>query len=122
MYLAVYHCVRSVCIRSYSGPYFHAFGLNMERYGVSLRIQSEYAKIGTRITPNKETFHVVHVFNEKTITSKEGKYRMERKLRFIKLMTRMWDILNMYLVAFAKSLNNADLERFSGRNNPRLDF
>ena len=34
----------------------------------------------------------------------------------------MWDILNMYLVAFAKSLDNVDLERFSGRNNPRLDF
>ena len=34
------HSVRSVRIRSYSGPYFPAFGLNTERYGVSLRIQS----------------------------------------------------------------------------------
>ena len=30
------------------GPYFHAFGLNTERYGVSLRIQSECRKIRTR--------------------------------------------------------------------------
>ena len=26
------HCVKSVLIRSYSGPYFPAFGLNTERY------------------------------------------------------------------------------------------
>ena len=38
------HCVKSVHIRSYSGPYFPAFGLNMERYGVSLRILSEWRK------------------------------------------------------------------------------
>ena len=28
------HCVKSVLIRSYSGPYFPAFWLNTERYGV----------------------------------------------------------------------------------------
>ena len=32
----------------FSGPYFPAFGLNEERYSVSLRIQSECAKIWTR--------------------------------------------------------------------------
>ena len=32
----------------FSGPYFPAFGLNRERYGVYLRIQSEYGKIQTR--------------------------------------------------------------------------
>ena len=32
----------------FSGPYFPAFGLNTERYSVSLRIQSEYGKIRTR--------------------------------------------------------------------------
>ena len=31
-----------------SGPYFPVFGLNTERYGVSLRIQSECWKIWTR--------------------------------------------------------------------------
>ena len=32
------HCVKSVRIRSFSGPYFPAFGLNTERYSVSLCI------------------------------------------------------------------------------------
>ena len=34
--------------RVFSDPYFHAFGLNMERYEVSLRIQFECGKIRTR--------------------------------------------------------------------------
>ena len=53
------HCVKSVRIRSYSGPYFTAFGLNTERYGVSLRIQSNCGKIRTRINPNTDTFYAV---------------------------------------------------------------
>ena len=59
----VIHCVKTVRIRSYSGPYFPAFGLNTDQNnseyghfsrsdGVSLRIQSECGKIWTRITPN----------------------------------------------------------------------
>ena len=55
-----YHCVKSVHIRSYSGPYFPAFELNTERYGVFLRIHSEFGKMRTRITPNTDTFHAVH--------------------------------------------------------------
>ena len=31
----------------------------MERYGVFLRIQCEYGKIRTRITPNMELFYAV---------------------------------------------------------------
>ena len=42
------HYVKSIQIRSFSGPYFPAFGLNIEIYGVNLRIQSEYRKIRTR--------------------------------------------------------------------------
>ena len=38
---------------------FPAFGLNTERYGVSLRIQSECGKIWARITPNTDTFRDV---------------------------------------------------------------
>ena len=53
------HCVKSAGIRSYSGPHFPAFGLNTERYKVSLRIQSECGKMRTRITPNTDTFHAV---------------------------------------------------------------
>ena len=54
------HCVKSFRIRSYSGPHFPAFGLNTERYGVSVRIQSKCKKIRTSITPNKDTFHAVN--------------------------------------------------------------
>ena len=31
----VFHCVKSVRIWNYSGPYFPTFGLNMEKYGVN---------------------------------------------------------------------------------------
>ena len=55
----IIHCVKSVRIQSYSGTYFPAFGLNMDRYSVSLRIQSECRKIQTKITPNTNTFHAV---------------------------------------------------------------
>ena len=48
MLISVRHSVKSVHIRSYSGPYFPAFGLNTEKYSVSLRIQSECGKIRTR--------------------------------------------------------------------------
>ena len=53
------HCVKSVCIRIYSGRPFPAFGLNTERYSVSLFIQSECGKKRTRITPNTDTFYAV---------------------------------------------------------------
>ena len=53
------HCVKSVRIRSFSGPYFPAFGLNTEICGVSLHIQSECGKMRTRKTPNTVTFHAV---------------------------------------------------------------
>ena len=43
-----WHCVKCVQIRRFSGPYFPAFGLNTERYFVSLRIQFECGKILTR--------------------------------------------------------------------------
>ena len=53
------HCVKSVRIRSYSGLYFPAFGLNTKRHSVSLRIQSECGKTRTRITPNTYTVYAV---------------------------------------------------------------
>ena len=53
------HCIKSVCIRSFSGPYFPAHGLNAERYELSLRIQSECGKIRTRKTLNTDTFQIV---------------------------------------------------------------
>ena len=59
----VKNCVKIVLIWLYSGPYFPAFGLNMERYKVSLRIQSECGKIRTRITPNTDTFYAVKLID-----------------------------------------------------------
>ena len=53
------NCVKSVRTRSYSGLHFPAFGLNAERYSVSLRIQFECGKMQTRITPNTDTFYAV---------------------------------------------------------------
>ena len=41
-FIGVSHYVKSVRIRSFSGPYFPAFGLNTD--GVSLLIQSECGK------------------------------------------------------------------------------
>ena len=37
----IIYYVKSVSIRNLSGPYFPAFGLNMERCGVYIRIQSK---------------------------------------------------------------------------------
>ena len=53
------HYVKSVRIRSFSGPYFPALRRNTERYSISLCIQSECRKERTKKTPNKDTFHVV---------------------------------------------------------------
>ena len=55
-YLTGSHCVKGVCIRSFSGPYFLALGMNTERYSVPLHIQSECGKIRTRKTPNTDPF------------------------------------------------------------------
>ena len=44
----------------FSGPYFPAFGLNTERYGVPLRIKSKCGKIRLEKTPHLDTFHAVY--------------------------------------------------------------
>ena len=61
-YHRVIYCVKSVRIRRYVGLYFPSFGLNTERYSVSLRIQSECRKIQTKITPNTDTFYAVILY------------------------------------------------------------
>ena len=42
------HCVKSVQVKRFSGPYFPVFGLNTKIYPVNLGIQSKYGKIRTR--------------------------------------------------------------------------
>ena len=59
MILTFIHCVKSVRIRSCSGPHFSAFELNTEKYSVTLGIHSEYGEVRTKITPNTDTFHAV---------------------------------------------------------------
>ena len=48
--------MKNVCIRSFSGPYFSAFGLNKEIYPENFHIQSYYGKIENRQTPNTDTW------------------------------------------------------------------
>ena len=64
-YLPCLQCVKSVRVRTYSGPHFPAFGLNTGRYSVYFRIQSQWGKIRTRITPNTETFYAVFKARER---------------------------------------------------------
>ena len=60
------YCMKSVRIRSFSGLFFPAFGLNTEIYFVFLRIQPECGKIRTKKTPNTDNFHAV-VINLSTL-------------------------------------------------------
>ena len=68
------HCVKSVYIPNFSGPYFPTFGLNTKRYYVPLRIQPECGKIQTRKTPNTDTFRVV-MSQEVSHTNKKMQYQ-----------------------------------------------
>ena len=43
----------------FSSPYFPTFGMNTERYSVSLRIQSKCGKIRTGKTPNTDFYYAV---------------------------------------------------------------
>ena len=55
------HYMEGIGIRSFSSPYFPAFGLNTETQFASLRIQSNCGKIRIRKTSNRDTFHAVCV-------------------------------------------------------------
>ena len=58
--LKQYHCVKIVCIRSFSGPYFLAFGLNKDRYGCGKMQENTDQKI-----PNTVTFYAVYTIQWK---------------------------------------------------------
>ena len=53
----VSHCVKSVQIRSFSGPYFPAFGMNTEKYSEIL--SQNAGKYGQEKTTYLGTFHAV---------------------------------------------------------------
>ena len=80
------YCVKSVRIRSFSGPYFPAFGLNTERYSVlcispySVRMRENTEQK----TPNTDTFHAVII----STTTKKGNYEaLQNILQRLKVFT-----------------------------------
>ena len=62
----ILHCVKGVHTQSFFGPYFPVFGLNTERYSVSLRILSECRKMRNRTTPNRKIFRSALLIRQKT--------------------------------------------------------
>ena len=80
-----FHCVKSVVIWSFSGPYFPAFGLNTESCEVSLLcIQSKCGKMRTRKSPNTDTSHAVHL---KHINTNKKTYKAPHNKTSITLCT-----------------------------------
>ena len=68
------HCVKSVHIRSYSGPYFPAFGLNMDRYSV-LRISPYSVRMRENTDQNNSEYgHFLRSEYFSSHTEKSNKY------------------------------------------------
>ena len=88
------YCVKSVRIRSFSGSYFPSFGLNTERYSVSLRIQSECGKIRTRKTSNTDTFHAV------IFTRGEKNFLLGEVCKFAQNLSNSFNDLDLFNVLF----------------------
>ena len=83
-----FQCVKSVQIRRFFGQYFSVFGLNTERYFVSLRIQSTCSKIRTRKSfvfgyfSRSVCFHILHkiFFIQKLVTAYFTSYLTTKKI------------------------------------------
>ena len=58
------HCMKSVRVRSFSDPFFPAFGLNAKIYGLNLRIQFERGEMQTRKIPNTNTIYAVLIISD----------------------------------------------------------
>ena len=93
-YISLYHCVKSVRIQIFSAPYFPAFGLNKERYSVSLYIQSECGKMRTRETPNKETFHFSRSAKQHFDVSKQHSFEINKTIWHLQEIS--WNGNNAY--------------------------
>ena len=59
--LPTVHCVKSVYIRSFSGPHFNAFGLNAERYNLGPNIYDVHMDEGWR------SLEICHVFADSIV-------------------------------------------------------
>ena len=76
--------MKNVGIWSFSGPYFPAFGLYGEIRSISLGIQSECGKIGTRKTPNMATFYAVVIYLVNARIKTQAKENLRSMHGFIK--------------------------------------
>ena len=86
-------CVKSVRIRSFSGPYFSAFIQTTERYEVSLRIQSKCGKIRTKKLRIRTLFtQCVSVENDIAISFAPNTVLLKRKQS---AMYSNWSFLQM---------------------------
>ena len=121
----IYHCVKSVDIRSYSGLYFPAFGLNTKRYwlntkrySVSLRIQSECGKIRIRMTPNTNTFYAV--YDKRKCIGSIDKLNMKYfAVLLFPLVKVNFNIFCKWLSYFQFSLNKAWIYQTRVQNKPK---
>ena len=96
------HCVKSVCIRSLSGPHFPAFERNTKRCEVSLCIQSKCWKIRTRSSEYGH-FHPVVV---KRDASEIGCCVLPKEYNFLGLF---WRISNFHWCVYWNTLIKSSL-------------
>ena len=88
------HCIKSICIWSYSGQHFPAFGLNTKRYFVSLRIQSECGTDSSYLSvfsPNvgKCGLRIRTHFTQCIFFSKLSKLSLMKDYALIKVLSRI---------------------------------
>ena len=103
----------------FSGPYFPAFGLNMNRYEVSLRIQYECGKIRTR--KNSVFGHFSEVFCWKSILKICSKFTCKHPCRSaisIKLQsTSAWVLSCKFAVYFQNTFSKEHPWTAASENN-----
>ena len=101
------NCMKSVRIQSLSGSYFSAFGLNTERYGVSVCIQSKCGNKRSRKTPSTDTFlnfffwmNAIHYYNLIYISKKNvDENKMIRKYVniYVRILKKKTETLHMHV-------------------------
>ena len=101
-----FHCVKSVLIPSYSGLHFLTFGLNTERYSVSLRIQSKYGKMQTRINTNTDTFHAVLQYICKSFIQYAHKSVQKSNISYTLIRTRTCTYQGVRNVSISENFAN----------------
>ena len=102
------NCMKSVRIQSLSGSYFSAFGLNTERYGVSVCIQSKCGNKRSRKTPSTDIsyadfffwMNAIHYYNLIYISKKNvDENKMIRKYVniYVRILKKKTETLHMHV-------------------------